>query len=112
MCKVCAYCTFATKNERKSPFLITMPKLKNGERVLIEFEGTKQAAEVYVNGKQVGISENGIMAFGFDITNHTAVAHVDLPQRPCDTGAWLCPAFYQWVAFAGQCRASLVERLF
>lgn len=44
------------------------PKLKNGERVLIEFEGAKQAAEVYVNGKQVGLSENGIMAFGFDIT--------------------------------------------
>ncbi len=46
----------------------TTPKLKNGERVLIEFEGAKQAAEVYVNGKQVGMSENGIMAFGFDIT--------------------------------------------
>ncbi len=34
----------------------------------IEFEGVRQAAEVWVNGVEVGLSENGVMAFGFDIT--------------------------------------------
>ena len=45
-----------------------LPKLRKGERVLIEFEGARQAAEVWLNGKRVGLSENGVMAFGFDIT--------------------------------------------
>ncbi|MBQ9175605.1 MAG: DUF4982 domain-containing protein [Bacteroidaceae bacterium] len=45
----------------------TLPSLK-GKRVFIEFEGVRQAADVYVNDQLVGISENGVMAFGFDLT--------------------------------------------
>lgn len=45
-----------------------LPKMHQGDRVLIEFEGVKHAAEVYLNHQRVGISENGIMAFGFDLT--------------------------------------------
>ncbi len=45
-----------------------LPKSAEGRRVFIEFEGARQAAEVFVNGKRVGLSENGIMAFGFDLT--------------------------------------------
>jgi len=45
-----------------------LPKMKRGDRVLIEFEGAKQAAEVWLNKKRVGLSENGVMAFGFDLT--------------------------------------------
>ena len=45
-----------------------LPKMQEGDQVVIEFEGAKQAAEVYVNNEKVGIHENGIMAFGFDIT--------------------------------------------
>jgi beta-galactosidase len=37
-------------------------------RALIEFEGVRQAAEVWVNGRAVALSENGAMAFGADIT--------------------------------------------
>ena len=37
-------------------------------RFFIEFEGVRFAADVYVNGDLVGTSENGVMAFGFDIT--------------------------------------------
>lgn len=37
-------------------------------KVFIEFEGARQAAEVWVNGKRVGLHENGINAFGFDLT--------------------------------------------
>lgn len=45
-----------------------LPKEAEGKRVLIEFEGARQAAEVFVNGKTVGLSENGVTAFGFDLT--------------------------------------------
>ena len=37
-------------------------------RVLLEMEGVRQAAEVYINGHAVGLSENGAMAFGIDLT--------------------------------------------
>ena len=46
----------------------TLPKSTVGKKVFIEFEGARQAAEVWINGKSVGLSENGVMAFGFDIT--------------------------------------------
>lgn len=39
-----------------------------GRKAFLEFEGVRQAADVYVNGCPVGGSENGAMAFGFDIT--------------------------------------------
>lgn len=45
-----------------------LPKSAEGKRVFIEFEGARQGAEVFVNGKSVGINENGVMAFGFDLT--------------------------------------------
>lgn len=40
----------------------------DGERVIVEFEGVRQAAEVFLNGHRLGLSENGVMAFGFDLT--------------------------------------------
>jgi beta-galactosidase len=46
----------------------TLPASAGGQKVFLEFEGARQAAEVYVNGKRMGLHENGINAFGFDIT--------------------------------------------
>ncbi|WP_253945848.1 glycoside hydrolase family 2 protein [Xylanibacter rodentium] len=46
----------------------TLPKNADGKRVFIEFEGARQSAEVIVNGHNVGLHENGVMAFGFDLT--------------------------------------------
>jgi beta-galactosidase len=40
-----------------------------GKKIFIEFEGVRQAAQVYINGHYLGLHENGITAFGFDITN-------------------------------------------
>ncbi len=37
-------------------------------KVFVEFEGARMGADVYVNGKQVGFADNGVMAFGFDLT--------------------------------------------
>ncbi|MES3022164.1 MAG: DUF4982 domain-containing protein [Pseudomonadota bacterium] len=43
------------------------PASAKGQKVFLEFEGARQAAEVFVNGKRIGLHENGINAFGFDI---------------------------------------------
>jgi len=39
-----------------------------GGKAFIEFEGVRQAADVYVNGVRVGGHENGVTAFGVDAT--------------------------------------------
>ena len=46
----------------------TLPAEAKGKRVLIEFEGVRQAARVWLNGHYVGLHEDGITAFGFDLT--------------------------------------------
>ena len=46
----------------------TAPKHWKRKKVFIEFEGARQAAEVWLNGHHVGLHENGVMAFGFDLT--------------------------------------------
>ena len=40
-----------------------------GQKIFLEFEGIRQAGEFYLNGKWIGRSENGVMAFGFDISD-------------------------------------------
>ncbi len=46
-----------------------LPATAKGQKVFLEFEGIRQAGDFYVNGKPIGIHENGAMAFGFDITD-------------------------------------------
>jgi beta-galactosidase len=48
---------------------VTLPARQSGGRAFLEFEGVRQAAEVWVNGRSVALSENGAMAFGADITD-------------------------------------------
>jgi beta-galactosidase len=45
-----------------------IPASARGQKIFLEFEGIRQAGEFCLNGKPIGISENGVMAFGFDIT--------------------------------------------
>jgi len=45
-----------------------LPKTAKGKKVFIEFEGVRQAADFYLNGKHIGLHENGVMAVGFDLT--------------------------------------------
>jgi len=45
-----------------------MPAGSAGQKVFIEFEGIRQAGEVYLNGQFIGRHEDGVMAFGFDIS--------------------------------------------
>ena len=46
-----------------------LPADSAGRKVFLEFEGVRQAGEFYLNGKHVGRHENGITAFGFDVTD-------------------------------------------
>lgn len=48
---------------------ISLPAGDAARRAFLEFEGVRQAAEVWVNGKPVALSEHGAMAFGADITD-------------------------------------------
>ena len=45
-----------------------LPAEADGKKVFVEFEGARQAAEVFLNGQRLGIHENGTMAFGFELT--------------------------------------------
>lgn len=47
-----------------------IPKGAEDAKVFIEFEGVRQMGEVFVNGQFIGRSENGVMAFGFDLTQY------------------------------------------
>src|SRR3954464_6372225 len=46
-----------------------LPADSESKKIFLEFEGIRQAGEFYLNGKFIGRSENGVMAFGFDITD-------------------------------------------
>lgn len=39
-----------------------------GRKFFVEFEGVRFGAEVYVNGHRLGLTENGVMASGWDLT--------------------------------------------
>jgi len=45
-----------------------LPANAEGRKIFIEFEGLRQAAHFFLNGKPVGIYENGITACGLDLT--------------------------------------------
>lgn len=45
-----------------------LPAGARGKKVFVEFEGVRQGADFYLNGKPLGRHENGVMAVGFDLT--------------------------------------------
>ena len=46
-----------------------LPPDSAGRKVFLEFEGIRHGGEFYLNGEWIGRSENGVMAFGFDVTD-------------------------------------------
>jgi beta-galactosidase len=46
-----------------------LPAGAAGSKVFIEFEGMRQAGDIYFNGKPFGLYENGITGYGVDITS-------------------------------------------
>jgi beta-galactosidase len=45
-----------------------LPAADAGKRVFVEFEGMRQAGEIFLNGQAVGLSENGVTPYGVDVT--------------------------------------------
>src|SRR5205823_12554613 len=45
-----------------------LPEADAGKRVFVEFEGMRQAGEIFLNGQTVGLSENGVTPYGVDLT--------------------------------------------
>lgn len=56
------------KKKFRLPAEVEKAVFNDGNKIFIEFEGARQAAEVFINGTKIGLSENGVMAFGFDLT--------------------------------------------
>lgn len=48
---------------------LTIPPERDGQKVLLEFEGMRQTCYLYVNGTLAGYHENGVSPFGFDISH-------------------------------------------
>ena len=68
-------------------------------KVFIEFEGARQGADVWVNNQKVGFSDNGVMAFGFDLTPYIKEGENVIAVR-CDNN-WkyrdrVLDSRYQW----------------
>jgi beta-galactosidase len=45
-----------------------LPELFRAKKVFVEFEAVRQIAEVYLNGRLLGVSKSGFLPFGFDLT--------------------------------------------
>jgi beta-galactosidase len=45
-----------------------LPAKFAGNKIFLEFEGMRQAGDIFLNGKQVGLYENGVTAYGVDIS--------------------------------------------
>ena len=44
-----------------------MPRISI-DKIFLEFEGMRQAGDIFLNGKQIGLYENGVTAYGLDIS--------------------------------------------
>src|SRR5438477_3054820 len=47
----------------------SIPAAAKDQKIFLEFEGIRQAGDIYLNGVHIGLHENGITAFGLDISN-------------------------------------------
>ena len=45
-----------------------LPASAEGGKVFLEFEGLRQAGQFFLNGKEVGLSENGVTPYGVDFS--------------------------------------------
>lgn len=54
-----------------------LPKQAKGKKIFLEFEGIRFGGEFYINGQSVGIHENGVMAFGLDISDYVKFGNED-----------------------------------
>ena len=70
-----------------------------GRKWFVEFEGVRQGADFYLNGQHLGMSENGVMACGFDLTPHLREGRNVLAVRCDNSWTYRSREFqsrYQW----------------
>jgi len=96
-----------------------LPASSAGQKVFIEFEGIRQAGEVYLNGQFIGRHEDGVMAFGFDISNVVKPAPAEnvlavRTDRRCRSTRSLAPRVSMCgpatSTYRGAARASMLNR--
>ena len=58
-----------------------VPANSVGKKIFLEFEGIRHGGEFFLNGQSIGLSENGVMAFGFDITDKVKAGENVLAAR-------------------------------
>ncbi len=54
-----------------------LPTNMQGDKIFIEFEGMRQAGDIYLNGKAVGLYENGVTGYGVDISDSVHFGDAD-----------------------------------
>jgi beta-galactosidase len=54
-----------------------LPAAAKGQKVILEFEGLKQAGHFFLNGKPLGKFENGVTACGLDLTDAVRFGDTD-----------------------------------
>ena len=62
----------------------SLPEKFTGKKVFIEFQGARQVAEVYLNGHFLGVSKNGFVPFGFELTPWLRFAGPNVLAVMCD----------------------------
>jgi hypothetical protein len=78
-----------------------LPSGSAGRKIFLEFEGIRHGGEFYLNGKLIGRHENGVMAFGFDITDAALAAPQENVLAARIDNAWdykekATGSAYQW----------------
>ena len=61
-----------------------LPAGWQGRKVFLEMEAARQIAEVHLNGHRLGISKNGFIPFGFDLTPHLRAGARNVLAVMCD----------------------------
>ncbi|HEX8465882.1 MAG TPA: DUF4982 domain-containing protein [Abditibacterium sp.] len=78
-----------------------LPANSVGKKVFLEFEGIRHGGEFFLNGQPIGRSENGVMAFGFDISDKVRPAPQENVLAAKIDNAWnyhevATGSTYQW----------------
>ena len=63
-----------------------LPADSKNKKVFVEFEGVRQGADFYINGQNVGLHENGVMAVGFDLTPYIKYGQENVIAVRIDNG--------------------------
>ena len=68
-----------------------VPDAWREKKVYIEFQAVRQFGEVYLNGHRLGISKNGFIPFGFDLTPYLDIGKPNTLAVMCDNRFMMNP---------------------